>query len=291
MKRFVYRLLIVLKQTYRDMINNYYHAKYHSENTNEIKYAMLRTYCHMLDKGMNNIHFEKGHSLRFLKSAQELREELFPIYRNDRCFAWIDKILEKFKQSQIDGQPTLNNRVPIDYSEQQIKEYSSFMFNRTSCRNFKDQRIPSNILKEIINIAIDAPNGCCRQVVRYYLTQDKEKIKEIIPHVAGITNFSNIQCLVCVAAETSYYDLKDKNLQYVDASLSAENFILGASLYGVYGTMCNFFQATVEDKAFCREIYGISKSENIVLFIAMGYPINIPMKPVRRDVEVFYKEV
>lgn len=291
MKRLIYRILIVLKQTYKDMIYNYNHVKFYSENTNEIKYAMLRTYCHMLDKGMNNSHFEKGHSLRFLKSAIELREELFPIYSQDRCFVWIDEILDKFKQSQTDGYPTLNNRAPVDYSEQQIKEYSSFIFNRTSCRNFKNQRIPSDIFKEIVNIAIDAPNGCCRQVVRYYFTQEKDKIMNIVPHVAGITNFSNIQCLVCVAAETSYYDLKDKNLQYVDASLSAENFILGASLYGIYGTMCNFFHATSDDVKFCKDIFGIKKSENIVLFIAMGYPVNIPMKPGRRNVEVFYKEV
>lgn len=285
------RLISVIKQTIIDFKINYRHVKYHSMGTDEILFSRLRMFCHMLDKGMNNIHFEKGHSMSVYKSAISLRNQLSESYKNDSSFVWVNEIIERFEKAQETGYPVLDSHTPPIYTQQQINEYTCFITNRTSCRNFLEKKIPTDVIKNIIKIAIDAPNGCCRQVVRYYITQNREKIQQTIPHIAGITNFSNIPCLVCVAAETSYYDLIDKNLQFVDASLSAENFILAASLYGVYGTMCNFFHANKTDVSICKKLYEVSETETIVMFISMGYPNEIPRKPERRDLHVFYKEV
>lgn len=291
MRTFLRYLIVVVKQSMNDFKNNYKHIMAHSKETDEIKFSRLRMYCHMLDKGMNNIYFEKGHSFSVYNSAVKLRDQLYSVYKNDPAFHWGVEIIQTYEKAQVNGKPTLETRAPFTYSKQQIDEYTRFINNRTSCRNFLEKEIPSDVLEEIVRIAIDAPNGCCRQVVRYHITQNKEKIRLAVPHVAGITNFSNIQCLVCVAAETSYYDMIDKNLQFVDASLSAENFILGASLYGVYGTMCNFFHATAQDISICKQIFEVGETEGIVMFIAMGYPISIPKKPIRRDVSVFYQVI
>ena len=285
------KFLIILERSVIDFKYNVKHAKNRSKETDDILFSRLRIYCHMLDKGMNNTHFEKGHSMSVYRSAIALRDQLATVYENDSSFAWVNVILERFEKAQESGCPDLESRTPPIYSQQQIKEYISFITNRTSCRNFKEKDIPAGVIEDIIKIAIDAPNGCCRQVVRYYITQKKEKIQQAIPHIAGITNFSNIPCLVCVAAETSYYELADKNLQFVDASLSAENFILGASLYGVYGTMCNFFHADKNDTKACRKLFEIKETENIVMFIAIGFPTLIPEKPKRHNVNVFYKIV
>lgn len=289
MIRALKRFLIAFEQSVFDFKYNIKHIKNHSSESNEILFSRLRMFCHMLDKGMNNVHFEKGHSLSVYKNAVSLRNKLDKTYKKDLSFTWVNEIIERFEKAQEEGKPKIEIRVPPIYTDQQIADYTCFITNRTSCRNFIDKNIPTDVIENIVKIAVDAPNGCCRQVVRYYITQNKDKIHQAVPHIAGITNFSNIPCLVCVAAETSYYELIDKNLQFVDASLSAENFILGASLYGVYGTMCNFFHADKNDINICREIFGLKETENIVMFIAMGYPINIPEKPKRRDLEVFCK--
>ena len=283
--------IVVVRQSIIDFRYNYKHIMAHSKETDEINFSRLRMFCHMLDKGMNNIHFEKGHSQSVYNIAVKLRNQLGSLYKDDPAFLWADEIIGRFEMAQLDGHPALESRENVVYSKQQIDEYTCFITTRTSCRNFLKKEIPSSVLKEIVRIAIDAPNSCCRQVVRYYITQNEEKIKQTIPHVAGITNFSNIQCLVCVAAETSYYELTDKNLRFVDASLSAENFILGASLYGVYGTMCNFFHASEQEISICKDLFDVGDTESIIMFIAMGYPTNIPQKPTRRNLQLFYKVI
>lgn len=257
----------------------------------EKEYSDLRMYCHMLDKGLNNASFEPGHSLETLRKAKELAQRLRPLFGEDREFSWIEDIITRFEESQKSGSPSLLNSPAYKYSNQEIKDLTSFIKRRTSCRNFQDKKISDEIIQKITDIAVDAPNSCCRQTVRYYYTQDKNLINDISPKIAGLTNFTNVQCIVCVAAETSFYDLTDRNLRFIDASLSAENFLLGASLYGIYGTICNFFHANKSEVAFCKEKFKVKNTEDILFFIVIGYPSVIPQKPARRTLNVFYKQV
>jgi len=283
----------ILHISWKDLKYNVKHLRLRnaSESLQEVEYSDLRMYCHMLDKGINNSSFEPGHSVKVLEKARYLSDKLRPIYGADREFRWIDDVIERFEKSQINGVPELRNSLPHEYDEQEITEYTSFIKRRTSCRNFLQKPIPEDVIRKIIDIAVDAPNGCCRQVVRYYYSQDKALIDDITPRIDGLTNFTNVQCLVCVAAETSFYDLVDRNLRFIDASLSVENFLLGASLYGIYGTICNFFHARKADISYCRKRIGIKETEDIVFFMAIGYPVTIPEKPARRDLEVFFKKV
>ena len=172
---FLNRLCAVVKQSMADLKYNYKHIKAHSKESDEIKFSRLRMYCHMLDKGMNNIHFEKGHSLSVYESAVELRNQLGSVFKDDSAFQWANEIIERFEKAQVKGKPALESRKPVAYSKEQINEYTLFITNRTSCRNFQEKAITSDVLERIVRIAIDAPNGCCRQVVRYYITQDKER--------------------------------------------------------------------------------------------------------------------
>lgn len=280
-----------LRFTLRDLKYNYNHIKNHTKNTGEIKFSYLRMYCHMLDKAMNNIYFEKGHSKAVYSNAKNLSFELELQYKEDSAYKWALEILKRFEDAQVTGCPKLEEHNALAYTSDEITIFKKILYSRTSCRNFKSDIIPSDIIRDIVAMAVDAPNGCCRQVVRYHITQKHETIELLKPCIAGLTNFTNVSCLVGVSAEASVYDIIDKNLQYVDCALSVENFLLGASLYGIQGTICNFFHATNEEIFKCKQSLNIPETENIVMFIALGYPATVPEKPIRRSLNVFYKEV
>ena len=245
----------------------------------------------MLDKGLNNPNFEAGHSSEVLKQAILLYKKLYDKFADDPAYVWAGEIIKKFEYAQINGKPDLKNNCAFVYNEEQQMMLSDFIYRRTSCRNFIEKNISEDIIRKIISISVDAPNGCCRQTTRYFITQNKFYINKLSRNIAGVTNFNNIQALVAVTAEATCYDLTDKNLQYVDAALSAENFILAASIYGIYGTMCNFFRAKKNDIQDCKNILGIPERQNIVMFIAMGYPSYLPEKPKRQNIQTFYSIV
>lgn len=286
---FLKNIKVLFKMTLKDYAFNKRHLFLRQSRNPDMDFAQLRIYCHMLDKAMNNPNFEKGHSQKIFEDAEILNIKLRTIYENDKAFIWTSNILEKFKKAQKTGTPVLDNQQKYLYSSDEIQYLENFLKSRTSCRNFEKTKISKDILEKIVKLGVDAPTGCCRQSSRFYITQDDAKIKSLVKNVSGITNFTNIQCLVAVCVESSYYGLIDKNLQFVDASLSAENFILGARIYGIYGTMCNFFHASMKQINECKNTLKIKESENIVLFIVIGYPILIPEKPTRRNIQTFYK--
>ena len=291
MNNFIKNIIVLLKTTFDDYKQNKKHLKFYTTDSKEKQFATLRMFCHMMDKALNNPLFEPGHSQEIYNEALKISEKIKDYYFNDPSFIWTQNILKNFNEIQKKKEVVKKNNKTVVYTDNEKTLIKKFILSRTSCRNFQKKYISEDIIKDIISLAIDAPNGCCRQAVRFYITQKASKITNLIPNIAGITNFTNIQGLVAVCAESSFYSLKDKKLQYVDASLSSENFILAASMHGVYGTMCNFFHASPKQINNCKKILSIKDSENIVMFIAIGYPINIPQKPTRQDISVFYKDV
>lgn len=278
-----------IRATFRDARYNWNHLKHQKDDLDEIKFSELRKYCHMLDKALNNPNFEKGHSSKIYVNARKSIIELEKTYGSDLAFAWCKKITEQFESAQLLGKPAKPQKAVVSYTADQKNFIETFLTSRVSVRNFTQRKISLDVLTEIVRIAADAPNGCCRQSTRFYIVQNKKKIEQLAPHVAGLTNFTNIACLVGVAGEGNFYELVDKNLLYIDAALAAENFILAASIYGIYGTMCNFFHASSSDISEVKKIMEMKPSENIALFIAIGIPATLPEKPQRRETNVYFK--
>lgn len=253
-----------------------------SEKSNpDRELTFLRSLCHILDKGLNSIDFEKGHSRKVFSEAKKLSDKLYISYKNDLSYQWCNTILSEYEIAQETNiRKKQNNKFHL-FSEQERLFFLNSIKERVSCRNFTGKKIEQEILKQIVETAIDAPTGCCRQTVHYYITQDINILTKIIPHIAGITCFSKIPCLVFVTSYVGAYDLKDINLQYIDTALSAENFVLTARAFNLFTTICNMFHATEDDIKIIKQTLKIPFNENIILAITMGYVDEIPNKPVR----------
>ena len=280
-----------LKDAYRYAFKHFKAYLARTKNTKnelECQFANLRMYCHMLDKGLNNPCFERGRGESIYKKASELHRRLKDFFKEDPAFIWAGNIINSYEAAQKNNFYERKNISFKTYSESEKKFISDFIASRTSCINFFSNKIPEDTLQKITSLAIDAPNGCCRQATKFYFSQNSKTINKVSPSIAGITNFSDIPCLVCVTAEANFYPPIDTNLQYIDAALAAENFILAARIHNVYGTMCNFFHATEKDINICKKEFDIPSSENIVLFIAIGFPAALPEKPVRRSLSHFF---
>ena len=282
---------LLLKYCLKEIIDIYAFWYNSKKNTNEQLFTYLRTACHILDKGLNAIPFEKGHSKGIYERAKSLNRLLKTEYGEDPSYLWTSSILEKYEQAQkIDVIKNVELQI-TEYNDLQRKIFFDFMRSRVSCRNYIKCSVSEHVLKEIVELAVDAPNGCCRQTVRYYISQDSKKIKSLVGDIAGITCFSEIPCLVFVTSFNSVYSLRDRNLQYVDASLSIENFVLAARAYNIFTTICNFFHANRKQVKHVKSIMQIPSDENIIAVITMGYSNNVPMKPVRMSANRFYKVV
>lgn len=261
--------------------------KYERAYSLEKKFTRLRTLCHILDKGINSTPFERGRGTSIYKEARLLLNQI-DRFKDDRAYIWCkNKIVEYEKLQHGNSANIIGTVEPFLYSEEERNFIFKFMKSRISCRNFSSKKIPESIFSDLIFQAVDAPNGCCRQTVRFYVTQNEDLIHKISKNISGITCFSEVPCLVLVTSYSEAYDIIDRKLQFVDASLAVENFVLAARAYNIFTTICNVFHATKDEIHNILNLMNVGRNERLILAIAMGFPNKVPEKPIRMNNDKF----
>ncbi len=276
----------ILRYAYEDVIystsflNDYNYDE-------EVIFAKLRQHSHILDKGLHIIPFEKGHSKAVYQLCIGLRNKITnEDIKTDPAYKWANRVINDYERAQRVDDELFQDGTSIKvFSEKDKSEFYKVIKSRTSCRNFFDEIIPDYIWNEIINVAIDAPTGCCRQTTRFYIEKDCKKIHALCSNIAGATGFSgNIPYLICISSDTRPYSIKDRFLPYIDASLSIENFILACTVNNIHGVPLNWQHATRKQNSNVRKILNMPEYEKIILFIAAGKAIKLPIKPKRVDI-------
>ena len=258
------------------------------------KYAYLRACCHVMDKGMEVDNWEPGHGKSLYDAAIITRNQIKDVFEKDDAFKWVNSVINEYECAQKSQHvnrnrcnETLNSDISI--SEEEKKAFEKILKQRTSCRNFIKKDIPQDILENMVRLAIEAPVGCCRQTVRFYIIKDPDIIEKISEHVSGMTCFSTIPCIVMVYAFSAAYVVNDRRMQYIDASLAIENFVLAATAYNLGSTICNFSSAKKKDEQEVAKILHIDNTLSPVVAIALGYPSSVPRKPTRMNISHFVK--
>ena len=256
----------------------------------EVCFSLLRKDCHILDKGLHTVPFEKGHGKAFYAEAVSLKKKLenTPV-AVDPAFHWCKGVISTYEcaQSCGTGKKSMSYHV---YTEDERLVIDEFFRSRVSCRNFNAETIDDAIWNKIIEIAADAPNGCCRQTSRIYVVHEKETIAKLRVNIGGATGFSNeIPYLLCITADTRPYMCIDRTLAYIDASLFAGNLVLACRANNKFTTILNFQHASHRERKAVSACLNIPSHEQVILFIAAGHADAVPEKPTRMSVGQFRK--
>ena len=256
----------------------------------EVCFALLRKNCHILDKGLYTVPFEIGHGKCIYNEALSLRKKIIgTALENDPSFLWCESVINDYILAQHKSYAGKQNKSFHIYNDQEKEIIYDFLYSRVSCRNFNLSIIEDNIWNEIITIAADAPNGCCRQTTRVYIVHNEATIEKLKPSILGMTGFNQVPYLLCITADTRPFYTSDRMFPYIDASLFVENLILACRANNIFATILNFQYASQKHKATVAEILNIPRYETTILFIAAGKVDGIPEKPSRMAVKQFRK--
>jgi nitroreductase len=285
-------LRFVFVHIWEDMVYTFSFLKKHKDEDEEVIFALLRQNTHILDKGLHIIPFEKGHSMKIYQLCKNLKDKITnKQIKSDSAFLWIESVIAKYEQAQKAGAVIEYKIKQPVYSKKDKAEFYKIIKSRTSCRNFTNEIISDETWNEILVIAADAPSGCCRQTERYYIENDSEKIRALVPNIVGATGFSStIPYLICIAVDIRPYGIQDRLLPYIDASLSIQNFLLACTVNNIYGTLLNFQHATIMQIEKCKKILNIPEYERIIIFIAVGKTEKLPLKPARMNINKIRKK-
>lgn len=164
---------------------------------------------------------------------------------------------------------------------------------RRSCRKFKEESIPHDVLEEIVGAAAYAPSWKNTQIARYMIVEDKEKIHGIAKD--GVMGFEyntktiqNCAALLIVTMvknrsgfekDGSFSTSKEDRWEMFDAGIATQTFCLAAHEKGLGSVILGIF-----DETKIEQILEIPEGQQIAALVALGYPALQPEAPKRKEV-------
>ena len=165
---------------------------------------------------------------------------------------------------------------------------------RRSIRNYKEEQVPQDLLKEVVDLARFAPSWKNTQTARYYVVQNpelKQKIAESC--VMGFTyntgTLTKAPALVVLAyvekrsgfeRDGSCTTSKGSAWEMFDAGIAAQTFCLAANEKGLGTCIMGIF-----DDAAVAEAISLPEGQKVGALIAIGYPAEEPAAPARKEAE------
>jgi len=152
---------------------------------------------------------------------------------------------------------------------------------RRAVRRFREEPIPLEHLKKILEAGIWAPSGSNIQPWEFILITRKENIEKIKLISPGL--FGNPQALIilCINKKRSERGGRlGENTALMDVSMAAQNMMLMAYSLGVGSCPIVSFNKTA-----LKELLAIPEEVEPVLILSFGYPKFWPKPPRRRSLE------
>ncbi|MCD1293960.1 nitroreductase [Methanocella sp. CWC-04] len=182
------------------------------------------------------------------------------------------------------------------------------IYSRRSVREYRQEDIPDEIMKDIIKAGTYAPSSMNRQPWRFVIIKNRELIKRLsdiakkawLEKVANNNNDPGIASLARMASSPTFnifYDAPvlvlifsspDAYRPEVDCALAAENMMLAARSYGIGSCWIGLGMPIGSDSQVMKEL-GIPEGHTLMAPVIFGYPGNDEQYTPPRKEDVILK--
>ncbi len=165
---------------------------------------------------------------------------------------------------------------------------------RRSIRSYKEEQIPQEVVREVVDLARFAPSWKNTQIARYYVVQDaalKQHIAEncMMGFSFNTNTLTKAPALVVLAyvekrcgyeRDGSFSTSKEDRWEMFDAGIAAQTFCLAAHEKGLGTCIMGIF-----DEAKVAEAIKLPEGQKVGAVISIGYPADEPAAPARKEAE------
>lgn len=143
---------------------------------------------------------------------------------------------------------------------------------RRSIRKYKDQPIPDDLLRQILEAGRLAPSASNRQPWAMVVVRDKEQ-KRLAAKACN-----NMEYVANCAAFIACFSKPDDKWYQVDAAIALQNISLAAWGAGIGSCWIGYF-----DDDHMKAVLHIPPDQKIVACMALGYPDEVPGARPRKE--------
>lgn len=263
-----------------------------SRMTNELSILLL---CHSLEKGMGLEEVRKGFGQEKAKALVEALDRnqnvLSYEFREGMSVlkAWLEYsesqnvdvhyIRDKYDKIVTEKPYKANNAGVKFYSPQkdicsceEQQAVKKFLKNRHSVRSYKKEKVSSEVMQEVLELATCAPSACNRQPSKVYWTSDENTVEKIDRCVPGNKGFENaVPNWAIVTSDRKKFGKMEMLQWYVNGGIFISYFVQALQLYGL-GSCIFQMPITFHSIPEIRKIANIPQNEAIVCMVGFGYP-------------------
>ena len=156
------------------------------------------------------------------------------------------------------------------------------IYQRRSIREYTDQPVQAQQLREIIRAGIWAPSGLNNQPWRFVTITNSDLRAQISKqtHYSHIVEASRALIAVYLDKEAMYDDVKDHQA----AGACIQNMLLAAEALGLGAV---WLGQILKNKKQVNKILDLDEHYDLMAVLAIGYPLHRKQKSSRKDLNEF----
>lgn len=172
-------------------------------------------------------------------------------------------------------------------------QFIQLIMNRRSCRNYRPELPPRDLLATVVEAGRYAPSGMNRQLCHFLVVTDQAVLSKLTALVSEKQEaFANHDFRYAAPALVIVCHRKDCTVALQDASCAMENMMLAATALELGSRWVNQLWRLSDDPDVRSLLapYGYSEEEFICASLAMGWPDALPKEKPRTGNPVTWVE-
>ncbi len=205
--------------------------------------------CSVLAK-YYELHHEKNHDISFFFSPKEY------------------DLVHRFSDPNIGGCIEFDSK---SYFSKHKDDYGDFSKSRHSIRDFIQQPVELEKIKNAVNLAKHCPSACNRQAAKVYLVENKPKIEKILSVQKGIDATAELvhQLLVITSNRNCFLTSGERNQHFVDGGIFLQSLLMSLH-YQKIGACPLHWSLNVWQDNIIRNLIKFSTGEKVIALVAIG---------------------
>jgi nitroreductase len=141
---------------------------------------------------------------------------------------------------------------------------------RRSIRQYKQEIISNDILKELLTAGMSGPTAG-NKPWKFIVINDPEKIREVANADSGANLASNVPLAILVCGDMERYQDISQRYWVIDSSIAAQNILLAAHSKGL-GAVWSGVYPTEERINGLKSLFELPENIKPLVLIIIGYP-------------------
>lgn len=195
---------------------------------------------------------------------------------------WSIKNIEVTKKLNAGKKVVLDTKLPVPFSEDELEIVKRLMYQRRSIRQFKNQVVPEDYIREILFAGLMSPQGCNVDSRRFIILHDPEEWKLVRSDIPLENGVMILICQDMRVYKTLKFDERVPQNIYFDAATAADHMCLMAHALGLGACWLTHGEETHKR---IREYFSLPETFVSRCHLIIGWPDEAPIKSLRMSLD------